>query len=89
MQLEITPREALPCRLLTFTINGKEADMDEFGYCDTYGSVDEYECSNIFTPYEIPDHNLLERYEISKGEYREICEKLKEKLRVTDCGWCS
>ena len=89
MQLEITPRDALPCRLLTFTINGKEADMDEFGYCDTYGSVDEYECSNIFTPYEIPDLDILRKYEISKGEYREICEKLKEKLRVSDCGWCS
>ena len=89
MQIEITPRNAVPCRLLTFTINGKEADMNEFGYCDNYGDVDKYECSNIFTPYEIPVHNILKRYEISKGEYREICEKLKEKLRVSNCGWCS
>jgi hypothetical protein len=89
MQLEIIPREALPCRLLTFTINGKEADMEEFGYCSSYGDVDAYECSNIFTPFEIPDHDILKKYEISKGEYREICEKLRDKLRVTDCGWCS
>jgi hypothetical protein len=89
MQLEIIPRECLPCRLLTFTVNGKEADVDDFGYNDTHGDVDAYGCSNIFTPYEIPDHNLLKKYEISKGEYREICEKLRTVLRVTNCGWRS
>lgn len=89
MQLEITPKEDQPCMLLTFTINGKDADMDEFGYSNTYGDMDAYRCCTIFIPYEIPDHNLLKKYEISKDEYREICEKLRDKLRVTDCGWCS
>ena len=89
MQIEITPRNAVPCRLLTFTINGKEADMNEFGYCTTCGNAYKCKCSNTFTPYEIPDLDILRKYEISKGEYREICEKLRDKLRVTDCGWCS
>ncbi len=89
MKLEIETRSALPCRLLKFTVNGKEAFDDDFGYSETYGDVDAYECSNVFTPYEIVSPDILEKYEISKGEYHQIGEKLKEKLRVTDCGWCS
>lgn len=86
MQIEIIPMEYPPCKLRTFSINNKEGDIDEFGYCGTYG---EGSCYHIFTPYEIPNHDILKKYEISKGEYREICEKLRDTLRVTNCGWCS
>lgn len=86
MQLEIIPMKYPPCKLRIFTINGKESNVDNFGHCGTDGDGT---CIHTFTPYEIPDHNLLEKYEISKEEYREICEKLKDKLYINGCGWCS
>lgn len=89
MQIEIIPMKAHPCRLLAFTINGMEANVYDFGDCDTYGDEYVYKCSNIFTPCEMYDHNILEKYGISKSEYREICKKLQEKLHITNCGWCS
>lgn len=89
MQIEIIPMKGLPCRLLTFTINGKEADVYDFGDCDIYGDENAWDCSCVFTPCEISDYNPLEKYKISESEYREICEKLRDKLHITNCGKCS
>lgn len=90
MQLEIIPREALPCRLLTFTINGKDADINDFGFFSTFCKVlddlIDHECPNGFVPYELPDSKVLEKYKISKEEYKEICKKLEDVLVIPSCG---
>lgn len=89
MTLEIETIETYPCCTNKFTVNGKEAKEEDFGYTDYSGDWDKYTCSCWFIPYEIVSPNILEKYEISKGEYHQICAKLKEKLRINKCGWCS
>lgn len=89
MNVEIVPFSALPCRLQKFTINGKDAFTDDFGTSEMGGDVNEYNCYHNFISDDEPSIDVLKKYEISEEEYHQICEKLKEKLRVTDCGWCS
>jgi hypothetical protein len=89
MNLEIKIIDTRPCCTEVFLINGKSAKIEDFGYSGYNGDLNKHTCQHWFTPYEIPDSNILKEFEISKGEYRQICEKLKEKLRVTKCAWCS
>lgn len=89
MEFKIKTYSALPCTLETFTINGKEADMEDFGECERYGGCFERECCNKFTYYEVPQENVLEKYELTNDEYYAICQELSCDLCVNDCGWCS
>lgn len=89
MEIIIETYNALPCHLSKFMINDKEADIDDFGYNEKYGDYVDYTCKNIFFPYETVKSDVLDKYNISKGQYHEICQMLREKLHVNDCGWCS
>lgn len=89
MDIKIETYSALPCNVELFTINGVDADEFDFGDSERSGDCFEYCCNNDFTPYEVPQENVLEKYQINKDEYDEICEMLKEKLCVRSCGWCS
>ena len=89
MDVKIETCDTFPCWANVFTINGVDADELDFGNSETYGEHLNWECCNDFTPYEVPQENVLEKYQINKDEYNEICEKLKDKLCVRSCGWCS
>jgi hypothetical protein len=92
MNVVIKPYYALPCELETFTINGKDAYKDDFGYSTNSGdglNILEYGCGNMkFISYDTPIEGLLEEYEITMNEYNKICEMLEAKLYVGECGWC-
>lgn len=78
------------CELKVFTINGHDAEYKDFGDKRDIGYeyAEPYACGNMqFLPYE-PRKEILEKYDITEGEYYLICHKLKEALSFGKCGWC-
>lgn len=90
MELVIKPFRALPCRLEVFTINGKGAEIEDFG--DTYDHDEEnaepYGCGDMYFESKLPTTEVLQRYNITADEYITICMELRNKLYVGECGWC-
>lgn len=89
VKFHIVAYDAL-CELDNFTINGIDADYSDFGDKRDIGWVDaeSYACGDMqFIPYECRDE-ILEKYDITEGEYYLICHKLKEALSFGKCGWC-
>ena len=89
MTLEIKPFHALPCSLEIFTINGINADIDDFGeVIFNGGSCMENECGCEFH-HKLPTDDVIAKYGITLGEYEKITSKLNDNLNVYGCGWCS
>lgn len=89
MTLEIKPFHGLPCELEVFTINGINADVDDFGkVIFNHGSCMENECGCEFQ-YKLPTDDVIAKYGITLDEYGEITSELNDKLYVYRCGWCS
>lgn len=90
MKLVIEPYDALPCELMKFTINGIDADKNDFGtsYDADSDNAEEYGCGNHIFESKNPTQKVLDKYGISVEEYSEICDELTEKLHVGSCGWC-
>lgn len=78
------------CRPMSFTVNSKIADIDDFGVQDDRdsGNAEPWSCADMhFTP--IPaSSKVLEKYSITADEYAEICEALEDKLSFGHCGLC-
>jgi hypothetical protein len=90
MELAIEPYDSLPCELMTFIINGIEADEDDFGnsYDADSENAEEYGCGDHVFESKLPTQKVLDKYKISTDEYSKICDALTEKLHVGPCGWC-
>lgn len=90
MELVIKPYHALPCHLEVFTINGKSADIEDFGdvYDHDEENADPYGCGDMYFEPKLPTSDVLKHYNITVDEYNTICMELKEKLYVGKCGWC-
>lgn len=89
MELKIENFRYLPCSLKVFTINGKDANYEDFGEQLMNGkSCMDGECGCEFRP-KMPTEEVLEKYGITLGEYSKIAMELKDKLYVFSCGWCS
>ena len=90
MELVIKPFHSLPCHLEVFTINGKDADQDDFG--DIFDHNEEirepYGCGDMHFDSKPPTKEVLGKYNITEEEYYNICNELECKLRVGSCGWC-
>lgn len=91
MNFKIKTFRALPCSLQVFIINGKDADILDFGegYDHNISDAEPYCCGDWKFDTKKPTKEVLSKYGISKGEYFEICSELQEKLNVGSCGWCS
>ena len=93
MELVIEPFNALPCVLKIFTINGKEADSNDFGSTvnhkeDYDDEITVYGCCNMYFEPNSPAREVLHKYNITEEEYYKICNELKDKLYVGHCEWC-
>lgn len=91
MDIVIRPYSALPCATEVFNINGINADIEDFGsMTDTnHFEAEPYSCACMeFIPNDNHMEMVMNKYEISKEEFREIQEKLEEKMYVGSCGWC-
>ena len=82
---------ALPCALETFLINGKLADVEEFGesYDACPAAAESYGCGDrVFSKHESPAAEVCERYAITEEQWREVAEELETTLHAGACGWC-
>jgi hypothetical protein len=81
------------CSTKHFKINDVWACSYEFGLQSDNGKEDDIQteggCSGMeFVPNKFPDASILKKFNITKSEYFEVCEQLKEKLSFGYCGWC-
>ena len=88
LNLVIETYQCLPCSVSKFTINGKDADLEDFGSTCTCGDCMLSECCSEFEKIK-PTSEVLQKYGISGSQFYQICAELKEKLHVEYCGWCS
>lgn len=94
MELIMVPYDALPCALKTFTINGIDATINDFGegYDHSPEIAEPYCCGchrfdRIKSSEEIK--KAMEKYNLTESEFNEICDRLETILYVGSCGWCS
>ena len=90
MELVIKPFHSLPCRLEVFTINGKDADQDDFGEAFDHNEEirEPYGCGDMHFDRKPPTQEVLDKYNITEEEYDCICGELGCELCVGSCGWC-
>lgn len=90
MELVIKPYRELPCRLDIFSINGKDADQEDFGevYDHDRENAEPYGCGDMYFEPEPPTKEVLDKYGITEEEYYNICNELEYKLGIGCCGWC-
>ena len=90
MELKIKTHHALPCRTEVFTINGKNAEQNDFGdmYDHHAQDAEPYACADMHFDPKPPTEEVLNRYNITEEEYYNICNELECELCVGSCGWC-
>ena len=88
LELEIQPYRGLPCAVDVFKINGQDADSGDFGSTYSCGDCMLGECCSHFKNIK-PTNDVLKKYNITEVQFYQICDELKEKLHVDNCGWCS
>ena len=89
MKLELEIYYAL-CATSVFTINGINADYEDFGkkYDRDSEDVEDDACGNMqFTG--IPSTTeILSKYKITEEEYQKVVSKLEDGLSFGCCDWC-
>ena len=90
MKVIIKPYCALPCALKVFTINGINADRDDFG---VGRDVDEFNADPHCCGYwkftaRLATQAVLNKYKVSVNKYNEVAQMLESSLDVGRCGWC-
>lgn len=90
MEVVIKPIHSLPCRLEVFTINGKDANQDDFGDMSDHHaeSAEPYACADMHFDRKPSTKEVLDKYNITEEEYYNICNELEDKLCIGGCGWC-
>jgi hypothetical protein len=70
-----------------FTINGKGADQDDFGDMHDHDaeSAEPYACADMHFDPKPPTKEVLDEYNLTEGEYYNICNELECKLCVGSC----
>jgi hypothetical protein len=92
--IKVEPYSALPCDLMVFTINDKDAYQGDFGTTideDEWNAPD-YGCGcKVFKRYAEKDNikKCMDTYLLTWEEYYDICNILEEVLYVGMCSWCS
>ena len=89
MKLELEVGHAL-CYLPVFTINGIDADYEDFGrkYDRSPDTAEDYGCGDMQFTRVPPTPEVLAKYGISEVEYALVAGQLEEGLSFGACGWC-
>lgn len=97
MELIIKKIDSLPCCTEKFTINGIDAEKNDFGegydnrnYCtvDYSDAIARWGCVNRVWKRKHSTPEVLSKYNITQDEYNTIVLELEEKLSIGRCGWC-
>lgn len=78
------------CETSIFTINGVDADYDDFGdkYDHDTENAEDYGCGDMQFDGKQSEPEILAKYSITQSEYDEVVSELSEKLSFGGCGWC-
>ena len=78
------------CSTEVFTINGIDADYDDFGekYDHDTENAEDWGCGNMQFDGKDSTPEILAKYSINQSEYDEVVSELSEKLSFGSCGWC-
>jgi len=89
MEFKVESYGAL-CSLATFTINGKEAEEEEFvdKYDHDPDQAEPYGCGDMAADVIASTKEVLEKYNITEKEYQEIATAVAEEVSFGACGWC-
>lgn len=88
---QIIPMSALCCLdFAVSNINGKYIDMDDFvrKYDHSPETAEPYGCGNMKADVKQVTQKVLDKYEISKGDYYIIAHEISEAVSFGRCGWC-
>lgn len=90
MKLVVKQFKSLPCRLEVFTINGNDANYDDFGNMHDHDtkSIEPYTCVDMYFEPKHSTKEVLEKYNITEKEYDTICYELEGELHVGSCECC-
>jgi len=75
-----------------FTINGIDADVDDFGESKDWAPelAPEFGCGyRAFRAFEYPEEKILKKYHINEQEWEQICEMLECRLYTGSCDECA
>ena len=78
------------CGASLFCINGKDADIDDFGELMDINpeEASEYGCGNMMFVIKNATQSVLDKYDITLKEYNEIAGELREQLSIGMCCMC-
>ena len=90
MKLELEIFSSL-CSARVFTINGVEADVEDFGekYDRNPENAEDYSCANMQFTRLPAVSSVLKKYSINAEEYNFVAETLENGLSFGCCGLCS
>lgn len=88
MKFEVKAYDALPCALAVFTINGKDADLQDFGEIHTEYGGEPYTCDIIGFEPLLPTDKVIKKYKLTLQDYSDICDALADAIKTGYCGWC-
>lgn len=88
MKLSVTAKPNMPCVEDEFTINGKKADVSDFGLIYNHGVGNANCCESMRFESIEPTNKVLRKYRINLDEYDEICSYLADKFTIGRCDIC-
>lgn len=89
MKLELKFGTSL-CYTPTFTINGIDADREDFGekYDRSPETAEGYACGDMQFTRVSPRPEVLEKYAITEAEYALVADQLESGLSFGGCALC-
>ena len=78
------------CSLAKFTINGVDADEDDFvdNYDHSPETAEDYGCGDMRADIKADTDVVLKKYGITADEYATIAADVSDKVSFGCCGWC-
>lgn len=89
--MEVVMKRPYCSSFQVFTINGIDADVDDFGESKDWAPeyAPEYGCGNrAFRAFEYTSEKILDKYHINVHEWEQICDMLEAKLDWGCCADC-
>lgn len=91
MTYSIKAYTSFPCALEVFTINNKNAYIDDFGGTEDLckAAAEPWSCANMqFVRNDYLKKDTMAKYSLTEDEYETICKELENTLAVGSCGLC-
>lgn len=89
LDIVVEPCEYFPCSLEVFTVNGVNADFEDFGYMGDYEDCYKSCCNKVFMVDESLCPTTTKKYGITESQFYEIASILEDKLISGECNLCN